>query len=47
MNCGVGTFLTSLVKGDICNNISLANEILLCGIAYMLGGNKLAQNNIR
>lgn len=47
MQCGVGSLITSLIKGDICNNISLANEILLCSIAYMLGGNKLTQNNIR
>jgi hypothetical protein len=47
MNCGFGTFLTSLVKGNIINNISLANNILLCSISYMLGGNKETQNNIR
>lgn len=28
------------------NNVELANSILLCAIAYLLGGNTLTQKNI-
>ena len=43
----IGSFITTLAKGNICDNIKLANSILLCGISYLLGGNKTTQNNIR
>lgn len=45
--CGIGKFITTLLKGNIVNNIPLANSILLCGISYLLGGNISTQNNIR
>lgn len=45
-NCGLGKFITELLKENIYDNIEFANAILLCGIAYMLGGNTLTQKNI-
>ena len=44
--CELGKFIVSLLKGDLINNIELANSILLCAIAYLLGGNPLTQKNI-
>lgn len=35
-----------MLKENIYDNIEFANAILLCGIAYMLGGNTLTQKNI-
>jgi hypothetical protein len=35
-----------LLKEDVINNIELANSILLCAIAYMLGGNPNTQKNV-
>ena len=43
---GIGSFITSLLKGNITNNIPLANAILLCGISYLLGGTSSPQDNI-
>lgn len=45
-SCGLGKFITELLKENIYDNIEFANAILLCGIAYMLGGNTLTQKNI-
>lgn len=45
-NCGLGKFITELLKESICDNIEFANAILLCGISYMLGGNNITQKNI-
>jgi len=45
-NCGLGKFIIELLKENIYDNIEFANSILLCGIAYMLGGNSLTQKNI-
>jgi hypothetical protein len=45
-NCGLGKFIIELLKENIYDNIEFANAILLCGIAFMLGGNTLTQKNI-
>lgn len=37
-SCGLGDYLCQLLSDDITSNIELANEILLCGIAFLLGG---------
>jgi hypothetical protein len=42
----LGKFIVELLKEDIVNNVELANSILLCAIAYLLGGNTLTQKNI-
>lgn len=42
----LGKFLVDLLKEDITNNIELANSILLCAIAYLLGGNPVTQKNV-
>ena len=44
--CGLGKFIIELLKENIYDNIEFANAILLCGIAYMLGGNTITQKNI-
>lgn len=42
----LGKFIVDLLKEDITNNIELANSILLCAIAYLLGGNPVTQKNV-
>ena len=42
----LGKFIVDLLKEDITNNIELANSILLCAIAYLLGGNAVTQKNV-
>lgn len=42
----LGKFIVDLLKEDITNNIELANSILLCAIAYLLGGNPITQKNV-
>lgn len=42
----LGKFIVDLLKEDITNNIELANSILLCAIAYLLGGNSVTQKNV-
>lgn len=42
----MGKFIIELLKENIYDNVEFANAILLCGIAYMLGGNTLTQKNI-
>lgn len=44
--CGVGKYLCQLLSEDNTNNIDLANEILLCAIAYLLGGYETSQKSI-
>jgi hypothetical protein len=44
--CGLGQYLCQLLSDDITNNIELANEILLCGIAFLLGGYEPSQKSI-
>lgn len=47
VNCGLATFLCELLTSDsIDDNIDLANEILICGIAFLLGGYKESQTSI-
>lgn len=45
-SCQVGTLIAELLKENILDNIPLANNILLCGIAYLLGGNQANQKNM-
>jgi hypothetical protein len=42
----LGRFIVDLLKEDITVNIELANSILLCAIAYLLGGNNVTQKNV-
>ena len=42
----LGKFIVDLLKEDITSNIELANSILLCAIAYLLGGNVITQKNV-
>ena len=42
----LGKFIVDLLKEDITINIELANSILLCAIAYLLGGNPITQKNV-
>ena len=42
----LGKFIVDLLKEDITVNIELANSILLCAIAYLLGGNPITQKNV-
>ena len=47
VNCSLANFLCQLLsEGDITDNINLANEILVCGIAFLLGGYTESQNSI-
>ena len=45
-SCKVGTLIAELLKENILDNIPLANNILLCGIAFLLGGNATNQKNM-
>lgn len=45
-SCGLGDYLCQLLSDDVTSNIELANEILLCGIAFMLGGFQTSQKSI-
>ena len=42
----LGKFIVDLLKEDVTVNIELANSILLCAIAYLLGGNPITQKNV-
>jgi|JI61114C2RNA_FD_contig_123_6672_length_6460_multi_3_in_0_out_0_7 hypothetical protein len=45
--CKLADYLCMLLSDDITtSNIELANEILLCGIAFLLGGYELCQKSI-
>lgn len=44
--CGLQSFIATLLKDKIEENIELANEILLCGIAFLLGGNQATQKTL-
>lgn len=44
--CGFARYLCRLLSDDLTSNISLANEILLCGIAFLLGGYEPCQKDI-
>ena len=47
VNCNLATFITELLSSkDITENIDLANEILICGIAFLLGGYDESQASI-
>ncbi len=44
--CDLGKFITQLLKENIWDNIEFADAILLCGIAYLFGGNTATQKNM-
>ncbi len=45
-SCQLGKFITELLKENIWDNIEFADSILLCGIAYLFGGNTNTQKNM-
>lgn len=45
-NGDLGTLIVEILKENIIDNIPLANTTLLCGIAYLLGGNLVTQKNL-
>lgn len=45
-NGHLGTLIAEILKENIIDNLALANSILLCGIAYLLGGNQTTQKNL-
>lgn len=45
-NGHLGTLIAEILQQNIIDNISLANSTLLCGIAYLLGGNQITQRNL-
>ena len=45
-SCQLGKFVTELLKENIWDNIEFADSILLCGIAYLFGGNTNTQKNM-
>lgn len=44
--CQLGKFVAELLKQNIYDDIEFANSILLCGIAYLFGGNGNTQKNM-
>lgn len=42
----LGTLIAEILKENIIDNLALANSTLLCGIAYLLGGNQVTQKNL-
>lgn len=44
--CKLGSLITELLKENIWENIEFADSILLCGIAYLFGGNTNTQKNM-
>lgn len=42
----LGEFITELLKQNIWENIQFADSVLLCGIAYLFGGNTATQKNM-
>ena len=45
-SCKVGQLIAQLLRENILENITLANHIFLCGIAYLLGGNTVTQKDM-
>ena len=45
MKCGCSRFIISVLSEDFISRLELLNEVLLLGIAYLFGGNKLCQQS--